>query len=222
MFPAIRVIGEGGPGASSGQVIAAMENLADENLPPGAGYEWTGVAFQQKKIGSEVFLVFAMAVAVVIMLLAAQYESWIDPIAVVTVVPLAALGAVIGLLIRGLDNNLYTQVGLVLLVGLSAKNAILVVEFAREKQAAGMSAVEAAIEGARLRFRAILMTSFAFIVGVMPLVVATGAGAFSRRAVGTAVCFGMLGVTMLGIFFTPVLYVVMQKLKSVLGTGTRG
>jgi HAE1 family hydrophobic/amphiphilic exporter-1 len=132
------------------------------------------------------------------------------------------LGAVIGLLIRGLDNNLYTQVGLVLLVGLSAKNAILVVEFAREKQAAGMSAVEAAIEGARLRFRAILMTSFAFIVGVMPLVVATGAGAFSRRAVGTAVCFGMLGVTMLGIFFTPVLYVVMQKLKSVLGTGTRG
>jgi len=157
--------------------------------------------------------VFAMAILVVIMILAAQYESWIDPIAVVTVVPLAVLGAVGGLTIRGMDNNLYTQVGLVLLVALSAKNAILVVEFAREKQAAGKSALEAAVEGATLRFRAILMTSFAFIVGVMPLVVATGAGAVSRRAVGTAVCFGMLGVTMLGVFFTPVLYVAMQKLK---------
>lgn len=193
--------------------MQAMENLADSILPPGTGYEWTGVAFQQKKIGGQVYLVFVLAVLVVIMILAAQYESWIDPIAVVTVVPLAVLGAVVGLALRGLDNSLYTQVGLVLLVGLSAKNAILVVEFARDKQAEGKSAVEAAVEGAKLRFRAILMTSFAFIIGVLPLVVATGAGAASRQAIGTAVCFGMLGVTMLGVFFTPPMYVLMQKFK---------
>ncbi len=213
MFPAIRVIGEGAPGVSSGQVMQAMESLAEETLPPGAGYQWTGVAFQQKKIGGQVFLVFAMAVLVVVMILAAQYENWIDPIAVVTVVPLAVLGAVIGLTIRGLDNSLYTQVGLIFLVGLSAKNAILVVEFAREKQAEGKSALEAAVEGARLRFRAIIMTSFAFIIGVSPLVIATGAGAAARQAVGTAVCFGMLGVTMLGVFFTPAMYVLMQRFK---------
>ncbi|MBM3303118.1 MAG: efflux RND transporter permease subunit, partial [Deltaproteobacteria bacterium] len=213
MFPAIRLIGQPEPGVSSGQAIQAMENLAETTLPPGTGYEWTGVAYQQKKVGGQVYLVFAMAVLVVVLILAAQYESWIDPIAVVTVVPLAALGAVIGLGLRGLENNLYTQVGLVLLVGLSAKNAILVVEFARERQAKGMPVLEAAVEGAKLRFRAILMTSFAFIAGVMPLVIATGAGAASRQAVGTAVCFGMLGVTMLGVFFTPALYVAMQKFK---------
>ncbi len=213
MFPAIRVIGEGASGVSSGQVMQEMEGLAEANLPPGTGSEWTGVAYQQQKIGGQVYLVFAMAVLVVLMILAAQYESWIDPIAVIAVVPLAVLGAVVGLAIRGLDNSLYTQVGLILLVGLSAKNAILVVEFAREKQAEGMSAIEAAIEGAKLRFRAIIMTSFAFIVGVMPLVIATGAGAASRQAVGTAVCFGMLGVTMLGVFFTPPMYVLVQRLK---------
>jgi hydrophobic/amphiphilic exporter-1 (mainly G- bacteria), HAE1 family len=213
MFPAVRVIGEAAPGASSGQAMQAMENLAAAILPPGAGYEWTGVAFQQKRIGSQVYLVFGLAILVVIMILAAQYETWIDPIAVVTVVPLAVLGAVVGLALRGLDNSLYTQVGLILLVGLSAKNAILVVEFARDKQAEGKSAVEAAVEGAQLRFRAILMTSFAFIIGVLPLVVATGAGAASRQAIGTAVCFGMLGVTMLGIFFTPPMYVLMQNFK---------
>lgn len=218
MFPAIRVIGDGAPGVSSGEVMAAMENLAAQELPPGAGYEWTGVAYQQQRTGGQVFLVFGLAVLVVVLILAGQYESWIDPIAVVTVVPLAVLGAVVGLALRGLDNSLYTQVGLILLVGLSAKNAILVVEFARERQAEGKSALEAAVEGARLRFRAILMTSFAFIVGVMPLVIATGAGAAGRQAVGTAVCFGMLGVTMLGIFFTPPMYVLMQKFKK--GGGT--
>jgi len=213
MFPAIRLMGDPAPGVSSGQSLDAMETMASELLPPGTKYEWTGMAYQEKKVGGQIFFVFAMAVMVVVMILAAQYESWIDPIAVVTVVPLAALGAVIGLTVRGMDNNLYTQVGLVLLVGLAAKNAILVVEFAREKQAAGLSALEAAVQGATLRFRAILMTSFAFIAGVMPLVIATGAGASGRRAVGTAVCFGMLGVTMLGVFFTPVLYVAVQKLK---------
>ena len=156
---------------------------------------------------------FVMALVVVVMILAGQYESWIDPIAVVTIVPLAVLGAIIGLAIRGLDLSMYTQVGLILLVGLSAKNAILVVEFAREEQAKGKSALEAAVDGARLRFRAIIMTSFAFIVGVFPLVVATEAGAASRQAVGTAVCFGMLGVTMLGIFFTPPMYAHPQRFK---------
>ncbi|MGB6064813.1 MAG: multidrug efflux RND transporter permease subunit [Desulfomonilaceae bacterium] len=213
MFPAVRLLGEGAPGVSSGQALQAMENLAAEILPPGTGYEWTGMAYQEKKVGGQVFMVLAMAVLIVVLILAALYESWIDPIAVVTIVPLAVLGAIIGLTIRGMDNNLYTQVGLVLLVGLSAKNAILVVEFAKERQAEGKSALEAAIEGAKLRFRAIIMTSFAFIVGVSPLVIATGAGAASRQAVGTAVCFGMLGVTMLGVFFTPPMYVLMQKFK---------
>ncbi|MFH0824391.1 MAG: multidrug efflux RND transporter permease subunit [Pseudomonadota bacterium] len=213
MFPAVHIMGEPAPGVSSGQALETMEDLAKQYLPPGAAYEWTGMAYQEKQVGGQVYMVFGMAILMVVLILAAQYESWVDPIAVVTVVPIAVLGAVIGLTIRGMDNNLYTQVGLVLLVGLSAKNAILVVEFAREKQAAGWSVLEAAVEGARLRFRAILMTSFAFIIGVLPLVVASGAGAVSRQAVGTAVCFGMLGVTMLGVFFTPVLYVLMQGLK---------
>jgi hydrophobe/amphiphile efflux-1 (HAE1) family protein len=213
MFPAIRVMGEGAPNVSSGQALNKMENLASEVLPAGTSYEWTGIAYQEKKTSGQIIMVFTMAILIVVMILAAQYESWIDPIAVVMVVPLAVLGAIIGLTIRGMDNNLYTQVGLVLLVGLSAKNAILVVEFAREQQAQGMSALEAAVKGATLRFRAILMTSFAFIVGVTPLAIATGAGAASRQAVGTAVVFGMLGVTMLGVFFTPVLYVFMQRFK---------
>jgi multidrug efflux pump subunit AcrB len=190
-----------------------MEKLAGEILPAGANYEWTGMAYQEKTASGQIFVVFALAVLVVVMILAAQYESWTDPIAVVAVIPLAILGAIVGLTVRGMDNNLYTQVGLVLLVGLSAKNAILVVEFARAKQAEGMSVLEAAVEGAKLRFRAILMTSFAFIVGVLPLVFADGAGAAGRKAVGTSVCAGMLGVTMLGVFFTPVMYVFMQRFK---------
>lgn len=213
MFPAIRVLGDSGPGVSSGQALIGMEEIADEILPPGSKYEWTGMAYQERAISGQIFTVFALAVLMVIMILAAQYESWTDPIAVVAVVPLAVLGAFIGLTIRGMDNNLYTQVGLVLLVGLSAKNAILVVEFARQRQASGMSALLAAVEGAKLRFRAILMTSLAFIVGVLPLVFAEGAGAASRKAVGTAVCAGMIGVTMLGVFFTPVMYVFMQRFK---------
>jgi hydrophobic/amphiphilic exporter-1 (mainly G- bacteria), HAE1 family len=213
MYPSIHIMGQGAPGVSSGQALQTMEHLAARNLPQGTRYEWTGMAYQEKLVGGQVYMVFGMAILMVVLILAAQYESWKDPIAVVAVVPLAVLGAVIGLTVRGMDNNLYTQVGLVLLVGLAAKNAILVVEFAREKQARGASPLDAAVEGAKLRFRAILMTSFAFIIGVLPLAVAHGAGAASREAVGTAVCFGMLGVTMLGVFFTPVLYVAMQKRK---------
>ena len=213
MFPAIRLIGDSAPGVSSGQALKSMENLAAQILPQGVSYEWSGMAYQEKKVSGQIFIVFGLAVLIVVLILAAQYESWTDPIAVVTVVPLAVLGAVVGLTLRGMDNNLYTQVGLVLLVGLSSKNAILVVEFAREQQALGKPLLEAAVMGAKLRFRAILMTSLAFIVGVFPLVIATGAGAASRQAVGTAVCFGMLGVTMLGVFFTPALYVALQPLK---------
>jgi len=213
MFPAARVAGDSAPGFSSGQAIQTMESLARSALPPGMGYEWTGMAFQEKKAGGQIVMVFSLAVIVVVLILAAQYESWKDPLAVVLVVPLAVLGAMAGLLIRGMDNNLYTQVGLVLLVGLAAKNAILIVEFAREKRAEGMSGEEAAVEGSKLRFRPILMTSFAFIIGVLPLVVAGGAGAASRQSLGTAVCSGMLGVTALGIFFTPLLYTLMQRLR---------
>jgi hydrophobic/amphiphilic exporter-1 (mainly G- bacteria), HAE1 family len=212
LYPSAKVMGGPAPGYSSGQALQTMEGLARASLPVGMGYEWTAMAFQQQKAGSQAIVVFGLAIVVVLLILAAQYESWADPFSVVLVVPMAVLGAVIALVVRHMDNNVYTQVGLVLLVGLSAKNAILIVEFAREMRAKGKGVIDAAIEGSRLRFRPILMTSFAFILGVFPLVVASGAGAVSRQALGTAVFAGMLGVTFLGIFFTPVLYVFMQKI----------
>jgi multidrug efflux pump subunit AcrB len=158
-------------------------------------------------------IVVGLAVLVVMLILSAQYESWLDPVAVILTVPLAILGAFAALMIRGLDNNLYTQVGLVLLVGLAAKNAILIVEFARQRLADGDDVFSATVEGARTRLRPILMTSLAFIIGLSPLVIATGAGAASRQALGTAVVGGMLGATVFGIFFTPVLYLGIQKIK---------
>ncbi|MDQ1286138.1 MAG: hypothetical protein QG663_1564, partial [Thermodesulfobacteriota bacterium] len=217
LYASAKVMGAPAPGYSSGQALDSMEKLAKIKLPVGMGYEWTAMAYQEKKTGNQAVVVFGLAILVVLLILAAQYESWADPFSVVLVVPMAVLGAVIALLIRHMDNNIYTQVGLVLLVGLSAKNAILIVEFAREMRAKGMGVVDAAIEGSKLRFRPILMTSFAFITGVLPLVVATGAGAVSRQALGTAVFAGMLGATILGIFFTPVLYVFMQKISNVGG-----
>jgi len=217
LYPTAKISGMPAPDFSSGEALDVMERLAAAKLPTGMGYEWTSMAYQEKKAGpAQAALVFGLAIVVVLLILAAQYESWADPFAVILVVPMAVLGAVVALMSRDLDNNIYTQVGLVLLVGLSAKNAILIVEFARDMRAKGKDMLDAAVEGSRLRFRPILMTSFAFIFGVLPLVVATGAGAVSRQAVGTAVCGGMLGVTFLGIFFTPVLYVLMQKLSSVL------
>ena len=217
LYASAKVMGAPAPGYSSGQALNSMEKLAKIKLPVGMGYEWTAMAYQEKKTGNQAVVVFGLAILVVLLILAAQYESWADPFSVVLVVPMAVLGAVIALLIRHMDNNIYTQVGLVLLVGLSAKNAILIVEFAREMRAKGMGVVDAAIEGSKLRFRPILMTSFAFITGVLPLVVATGAGAVSRQALGTAVFAGMLGATVLGIFFTPVLYVFMQRISNVGG-----
>jgi multidrug efflux pump subunit AcrB len=210
MFPTAKVMGEAAPGYSSGQALDAMEDLARQILPPGMGYDWTNMAYQEKKAEGKGTITFVMAILIVILILAALYESWTDPIAVVLTVPLAVLGAAIGLMIRGMDNNIYTQVGLVLLVALAAKNAILIVEFVRDERAKGKGLLEAAVEGAKVRFRPIIMTSFAFILGVFPLVVAAGAGAVGRRSVGTAVFSGMLSVTLLGIFFIPVLYVLMQ------------
>ena len=213
LFPTAKIIGQNAPGYSSGQALATMETLARKLLPPGMGFAWTNMAYQEKKAAGQGPKIFALAIMVVILILAALYESWADPVAVVLVVPLAVLGATAGLMIRGMDNNIYTQVGLVLLVALASKNAILIVEFARDARAKGKSLLEAAVDGAKLRFRPILMTSFAFILGVYPLVIAEGAGAVSRRSVGTAVFAGMLGVTILGVFFTPVLYVMMQRKK---------
>jgi HAE1 family hydrophobic/amphiphilic exporter-1 len=210
LFPTAKLMGGPAPGHSSGQALATMEQLADRMLPAGMGFEWTAMAYQQKKAAGTGGMVFALAIVAVVLILAALYESWTDPLAVILVVPLAVLGAALGLIIRGMDNNLYTQVGLVLLVGLAAKNAILIVEFARDARAQGKGVLEAAVEGSRLRFRPILMTSFAFIFGVLPLVIATGAGAVSRQSVGTAVFAGMLGATCLGVFITPMLYVLMQ------------
>jgi len=211
LFPTAKVLGENAPGYSSGQALDIMEQLAATVLPPGMAFDWTNMAYQEKKATGQATITFIAAILAVVLILAALYESWADPISVILIVPLAVLGASAGLLIGGMDNNVYTQVGLVLLVGLAAKNAILIVEFAREARARGKEVLEATIEASRLRFRPILMTSFAFIFGVLPLVTASGAGAVSRQSVGTAVFAGMIGVTVLGVFFTPVLYVLMQK-----------
>lgn len=211
LYPTAKIMGENAPGYSSGQALQTMEALAEKTLPSGMAFEWTNMAYQEKKAAGKAAITFGAAILVVILILAGLYESWADPISVVLVVPLAVLGAAVGLLIGQMDNNVYTQVGLVLLVGLSAKNAILIVEFAREARAKGKGVLEAVTEASRLRFRPILMTSLAFILGVVPLVTASGAGSVSRQSVGTAVFAGMIGVTVLGVFFIPVLYVLMQK-----------
>lgn len=213
MYPAARVFAEPIPGVSSGRALEIMEQIAATKVPYGMAFEWSGVAYQERRTRGQLGLVVGLAALVVVMILAAQYESWLDPLAVVMIVPLAVLGAVVALLARQFDNNLYTQVGLVLLVGLAAKNAILIVEFARKRLTSAGDAVEAAVEGSRIRFRPILMTSLAFIVGVSPLVIARGAGAAGRQALGTAVVGGMIGVTILGVFFTPVLYVLIQGFR---------
>jgi HAE1 family hydrophobic/amphiphilic exporter-1 len=210
LYPSAAITGEAAPGYSSGQALELMEEMAAAKLPNTMGIEWTGISFQEKRVGGEAAMIFALAVLLVFLVLAAQYESWTSPAAVVLVVPLALLGTVIAVALRGMDNNVYTQIGVVLLIALASKNAILIVEFAREHRAKGLSIIEASIEAARLRFRPILMTSFAFILGVYPLVVAEGAGSASRRALGTAVFGGMITSTLLSVIFVPVFYVVWQ------------
>jgi len=212
LYPAASITGGAAPGFSSGQALALMEQMGTQKLPASVGFEWTGMSFQEKKVGSEAILVFALAIILVFLVLAAQYESWTAPTAVILVVPLAVLGTVLALLARGFDNNVYTQIGIVLLIGLASKNAILIVEFAREQRAQGKSILDAAATSAELRFRPILMTAISSIAGFMPLVVATGAGAASRQAIGTAVVGGMIAATVMSLVFTPVFYVVMQRL----------
>ena len=220
MFPAAELQGQAAPGISSGQALTAMEELAAKTLPQGMGYEWTELAFQEKSVGNTSTLVFAMAVVLVFLVLAAQYEAFTLPLAVILIVPMCILAALLGNNLRGMDNNILTQVGLVVLVGLAAKNAILIVEFAKQaEEREGQDRFQAAVTAARTRLRPILMTSFAFIFGVVPLMLATGPGAEMRQSLGTAVFSGMLGVTFFGLIFTPVFYVVCRWLASKLPGG---
>jgi multidrug efflux pump subunit AcrB len=190
-----------------------VEGLADKTLPNGFAYEWTGLAYQQKAAGSSSVLIFLLAVVFVFLVLAAQYESLPLPLAVILIVPMCILAAMLGVNLRGMDNNILTQVGLVVLIALAAKNAILIVEFAKQgEEADGMSIYDAAVHAARSRLRPILMTSFAFIFGVIPLATASGPGQEMRQSLGTAVTFGMIGVTIFGLIFTPLFYVLSRRL----------
>ena len=210
LFPAAEVQGATLPGFSTGQAIAAMEKLVAANLPSGFGFEWTEIALQEKIAGNTATVAFSLAVVFVFLLLAAQYESVLLPLAVILIVPMCLFAAISGVLLRGMDNNILTQIGFVVLIGLAAKNAILIVEFARQAEEQGAGRRDAAVQAARTRLRPILMTSFSFILGVVPLVLATGAGAEMRQALGTAVFYGMLGVTLFGLLFTPVFYVLVR------------
>jgi gold/copper resistance efflux pump len=210
-YPSSDITGAPAPGASTGEAVAAMEELAAETLPPGITFEWTELTLQEKLAGNTGMLVFPIAILLAFLILAAQYNSWSLPLAVLLTVPLSLLSAIGGVWLTGGDNNIFTQIGFVVLVGLSAKNAILIVEFARAKEKEGMDVVQAALEACRLRLRPILMTSIAFIMGVVPLALATGAGAEMRQAMGIAVLAGMLGVTLFGLLLTPVFYVVIRR-----------
>ena len=219
LAPAVAIDGDTAPGGSTGQSLVTMEKVAAEVVPQGYSTEWTGIAFQQSSTGNTAIYVFGLAVLLVFLVLAAQYESLIMPLAIILIVPMCLLAAMIGVNLMGMDNNVLTQIGLVVLIALSAKNAILIVEFARQgEQLHGLSPADAAVEAARTRLRPILMTSFAFILGSVPLVIATGAGAELRQALGTAVCFGMLGVTGFGLVFTPTFYVVSRALGDRIAT----
>jgi HAE1 family hydrophobic/amphiphilic exporter-1 len=212
MYTSVPVQGNAAPGISSDTALDKMEGLAREILPQGTSYEWTELAFQERLTGNLAIFIFALSVLFAFLVLAAQYESWSLPLAIILIVPMSILSALLGVVIRGQDNNILTQIGLIVLVGLAAKNAILIVEFARQAEEQGRTPLEAAVEASRLRLRPILMTSFAFIFGVLPLVIATGPGSEMRIALGTAVFFGMIGVTFFGLFLTPVFYVALRQL----------
>jgi HAE1 family hydrophobic/amphiphilic exporter-1 len=213
LYPSATVIGNAAPGFSSGQALDLMDQIGEQGLPTGTGYEWTAMSYQEKAVGSQIYFVFGLALLLVYFVLAGQYESWILPLSVILGVPLALLGTVSALSTLGAASNLYTQIGLILLIALGSKNAILIVEYARQRRAEGMDILTAAVEGARLRFRPILMTSFAFILGVFPLVIATGAGAGARRSIGLAVFSGMIASTCLVVVFVPSFYVVLQRMQ---------
>ncbi len=213
LYPSAAIVGSPATGFSSGDSIELMDQIAKAILPPGTGYEWTAMAYQENIVGNQLMYVFALAILLVYLCLAGQYESWIAPLGVILAVPLALSGPAIALTSVGLANNIYTQIGLMLLIALGAKNAILIVEVARERRAEGMDIMESAIEAARTRFRPILMTSFAFILGVVPLVTATGAGANSRISLGMCVMSGMIASTCLAVLFVPSFFTVLQRFE---------
>ena len=210
-YPAAEINGAPAPGFSSGQAEALMEKIAAETLPKGMALDWTELTQQKILAGNTGLLVFPISILLVFLVLAAQYESFRLPFAVLLIVPMALLSAMVGVWLKSGDDNVFTQIGLLVLVGLACKNAILIVEFARNLEAQGKSAFDAAIEAAHLRLRPILMTSFAFILGVLPLVIATGASSGARRSLGTAVFSGMITATLLAIFIVPVLYVMIES-----------
>jgi hydrophobic/amphiphilic exporter-1 (mainly G- bacteria), HAE1 family len=212
MYTSVPLQGNAAPGVATGTALSTMERLARQVLPPGIGFEWTELAYQERTTGNTAIFIFALSVVFVFLVLAAQYESWALPLAIVLIVPMSVMSALLGVMTRGMDNNVLTQIGLVVLIGLAAKNAILIVEFARQAEDEGKDPLAAVIEACRLRLRPILMTAFAFILGVVPLAFASGAGAEMRQALGTAVLFGMIGVTFFGLFLTPVFYVALRWL----------
>ncbi len=213
LYPAANVFGAAAAGVSSGQALSLMEQVADRTLPAGMDFDWTSMSYQEKLVGNQIYIIFALSITLVFLVLAAQYENWFHPLAVILTVPMALVGILVALMVRQFPVDLYTQIGLVLMVALAAKNAILVVEFARELRASGMGIVEAAVEATRRRFRPIVMTSFAFILGVVPLVFASGAGAASQQSLGTVVFGGMLASTLLAIPFCTVFYIEMERLS---------
>jgi HAE1 family hydrophobic/amphiphilic exporter-1 len=212
LFRSAEINGTAAPGHSSGEGIAAMEALSRKVLPNGMTFEWSGLSLEEIESGGKALILFALGLVVVYLTLAAQYESYVLPFIVLLAVPVAILGAIGAQALRGLQNDVYCQIGLVMLIGLSSKNAILIVEFAEQLRGQGMSVVEAAVEAARIRLRPILMTSLAFILGVVPLVLAQGAGRAGRISVGTTVFGGMIAATTLNLVFIPVLYVMVRSI----------
>jgi multidrug efflux pump len=210
-YPSMRIAGDAAPGYSTGDALTEMERLA-EQLPAGFAFEWTGQSREEKLSGSTASILIVFSLLAVFLCLAALYESWSIPLAVLLVVPLGVLGALLGATFRGLPNDVFFKVGLIAVIGLSAKNAILIIEFAKDLHAEGKSLVAATLEACHLRFRPILMTSIAFILGVLPLVVSSGAGSASQRAIGTGVMGGMITATVLAIFFVPVFFVVVRRI----------
>jgi multidrug efflux pump len=210
-FPALEMIGSAPPGKSIGQAMDAMAAIVNQ-LPRGIGYEWTGQSYEELLSSEQAPILLALSILVVFLALAALYENWSIPVAVILVIPLGVLGALLGAQARGLPNDVFFKVGLLTIIGLSAKNAILIVEFAKDLQAQGVGLIEATLAGARLRLRPILMTSLAFILGVMPMAVSTGAGAASRHDMGTGVIGGMISATLLAVFFVPLFYVIVRRI----------
>jgi HAE1 family hydrophobic/amphiphilic exporter-1 len=215
LYPSASIIGLPATGYSSGQSMNLMEEIADKTLPPGAGFEWTAMSYQEKVVGGQIYWAFGLALLLVYLVLAGQYESWLAPISVILAVPLSLLGPMAVLTGLRIENNLYTQIGIILLIALSAKNAILIVEVALELHVRDRKPLlESAVNAARARFRPILMTSFAFILGVVPLVLATGAGANARKSIGITVFSGMLASTCLAVLFVPTFFVVVQRFEN--------